>query len=55
MHDKVFKSRSRNFVTFKMELFATIGNGRNLQRASTNWLATNRQFLHVAAVFANRQ
>ena len=28
VHGNVFKDRSRNSVTFKMELFATIGNGR---------------------------
>ena len=27
MHGDVFKDRSRNSATFKMELFATIGNG----------------------------
>ena len=50
MHDEVFKGGSRNFVTFKMELFATIGNNRKLQRASSNGLTTNGQYLHVAAV-----
>ena len=28
VHGDVFKDRSRNSATFKMELFATIGNGR---------------------------
>ena len=28
VHGDVFKGRSRNSATFKMELFATIGNGR---------------------------
>ena len=28
MHGNVFKDRSRNSATFKMELFAIIGNGR---------------------------
>ena len=28
VHDEVFKDKSRNSGTFKMELFATIGNGR---------------------------
>ena len=28
VHGNVFKDRSRNSTTFKMELFATIGNGR---------------------------
>ena len=27
MHGEVFKGGSRNFATFKMELFTTIGNG----------------------------
>ena len=50
MHGKVFKGGSRNFATFKMEFLATIGNGRNLQRASSDGLTTNRQYLHVAVV-----
>ena len=28
MHANVFKDGSRNSATFKMELFATVGNGR---------------------------
>ena len=28
MHGDVFKDGSRNSATFKMELFATIGNGK---------------------------
>ena len=28
MHGDVFKDRSRNSATFKLELFATIGNGK---------------------------
>ena len=28
VHSNVFKDGSRNSTTFKMELFATIGNGR---------------------------
>ena len=43
-----FQRRSRNSSTFKMELFVTIGNGRNLQRASSDGLTTSRQYLHVA-------
>ena len=50
MHGKVFKGESRNSATFKMELFATIGNGRNFQRASSDGLTTNRQYLHIAVV-----
>ena len=50
MHGKVFKGGSRDSATFKMELFATIGNGGNLQRALSDGLASNRQYLHVAAV-----
>ena len=50
MHGEVFKGGSRNFGTFKMELFATVGSNRNFQRASSNGLTTNGQNLHVAAV-----
>ena len=50
MHGKVFKDGSRNSATFKIELFATTGNGKNLQRASSNGLTTNRQYLHAAVV-----
>ena len=32
MHGEFFKGGSSKSVTFKMELFATIGNDRNLQR-----------------------
>ena len=39
-----------NSSTFKMELFVTIGNGRNLQRTSSDGLTTNRQYLHVAVI-----
>ena len=40
-YGKVFKGGSRNSATFKMELFPTIGNGRKLQRASSDGLTTN--------------
>ena len=50
MHGEVFKGGSRNSATFKMEFFTTVGNGRNLQRASSDGLATNRQYLLVAVV-----
>ena len=43
MHGEVFKGGSRNSSTFKMELFVTIGSSRNLQRASSYGLTTNRQ------------
>ena len=33
MYGKI--SKSRNPATFKKELFATVGNGRKLQRASS--------------------
>ena len=36
MHGEIFKDKSRNSATFKMELFAIIGNGKKLQRASFN-------------------
>ena len=39
----------RNSATFKTELFATIGNHRKLQKASSDELTTNGQYLHVAA------
>ena len=50
MHGEVFKGGSGNSATFKMEFFAIIGNSRNLQRASSDGLTTNRQHLHVAVV-----
>ena len=50
MHGKVFKDRSRNSATFKMELFVTIGYGRKLHRASSDVFTTNGNYLHVAAV-----
>ena len=50
MNGEVFKGGSRNSATFKIELFATISRGRNFQRASSDGLTTNRQYLHVAAV-----
>ena len=50
MHGEVFKGRSRNSSTFKMELFVTISNGRNLLRASSDGPTTNRQYLDVAVV-----
>ena len=50
MQGKVFKGGSRNSATFKMEFLATIGKGRNLQRAWSDGLTTNRQYLHVAVV-----
>ena len=56
MHGEIFKARSRNSATFKMEVFATIGNSRNFiwwaspERASSDGRTTNGQYLHVAAV-----
>ena len=50
MHTEVFKDGSRNSATFKMEQFATIGNCRELQRASSDGLTTTGQYLHAAAV-----
>ena len=41
VYGEVCKGASRNSATIKMELFARIGNGRNLQRASFNGLTTN--------------
>ena len=41
VHGEIFKAGSRNCATFKMELLATIGNGRMLQRASSDGLTTN--------------
>ena len=37
-YGEVCKSTSRNYATFKMELFSTNANSRNLQRASTGGL-----------------
>ena len=42
MHGEDFKGGPRNSATFKMELFATIGNGRNLQRAPSDGLTINK-------------
>ena len=42
MHGDIFKDGSRNSDTFKMELFATIGNGRVYNN--------EKQYLHVAVV-----
>ena len=50
MHGEVFKGGSRNSATFEMELFATIGNHRNLQKTLSGGVTTNRQYLRVAAV-----
>ena len=36
MHGKIFKDGSRDSAKFKIELFATTGNGEKLQRASSN-------------------
>ena len=45
VQSKIFKDRSRNSTSFKMELFGTIGNWRKLQRASSHWLTTNEHYL----------
>ena len=50
MHGEVFKGRSRNSTTFKMEFFVTSGNSRNLQKASSDEPTMHRQDLHVAVV-----
>ena len=50
MHGKVFKGGSRNYAIFKMEFFATIGNGRNQQKASSDRLTTNKENLLVPVV-----
>ena len=34
MHDDAFKNRSRSSTTFKMELFAIVGNGK----AYSQWI-----------------
>ena len=36
VHGEVFKGEFRSSAMFKMELFAIIGNGSKLQRASSN-------------------
>ena len=52
MLGEVFKVGSRNSATFKMEFFATIGIGRNLQRALSDWFAYN-QLTVFACCFGN--
>ena len=44
MHGIVFKDRSRNSATFKMELFAKIGNSRKLQRVLCNHFNTQYKY-----------
>ena len=41
MHGEVCKGASKNSATFKMELSATISNGRKSQRALSDGLTTN--------------
>ena len=41
MYGEVWKCASKNSATFKMELSATISNGRKLQRALSDGLTTN--------------
>ena len=41
MYGEVCKGASKNSATFKMELSTTISNGRKLQRALPDGLATN--------------
>ena len=41
MYGEVFKGRSRNSATFKMEFFGAIDNDRKLQRASSDWLTAS--------------
>ena len=41
MPGEVFKGGSRNCATFKMELFATVGNKRILQKVSSDGRTTN--------------
>ena len=41
VYGEVCKDASRNSATFKVELFATVGKGRKLQRASSDGLTTN--------------
>ena len=41
VYGEVCKGASKNSVTFKMELSATISNGRKLQRALSDGLTTN--------------
>ena len=44
MYGKVCKGASKNSATFKMELSATISNGRKLHRALSDGLTTNCLF-----------
>ena len=41
VYGEVLKGGSRNSATFRMELFATVGNNRKLQRASDDVLTAN--------------
>ena len=41
VYGEVCKGTSRNCVVFKMELFATIINGKKLRRTSSDGLTTN--------------
>ena len=41
LYGKVCKGTSRNSAIFKMELVATIGKGKKLQRVSSDGLTTN--------------
>ena len=50
VHGEVFKDGSWNYAAFKMELFATSGYGRKLQRASSDVFTTNGHYEHVATV-----
>ena len=61
VHGDIFKDGSGNSAAFKMELFATTGNGKKLQRASSNlwqnsWVCTwFLRFSSLCAIDFNTQ
>ena len=50
MHGNVFKDVSRNSVTFKMEPFATIGNGR----AYNQWAVAFACYCSNSTIFKDK-
>ena len=47
LYGEVCKDAFKNSATFKMELFATIINGRKLQRASSDGFTTLKKDIHL--------
>ena len=50
VHGNVFKERSRNSATFKMELFATVGNGR----VYNQWIVVFTCFCSNSTIFTGK-